>query len=225
MTQPRDENAARGHLFVVAAPSGTGKTSLVRALMAARPHLGFSVSYTTRPIRATEVDGRDYHFVDRATFEGMVAAGELLEWARVFDNYYGTGLAVVRAALARGESLILEIDWQGARQVRAKLPEAVQVFILPPSRAELERRLRGRGTDAAAVIDRRLQDSVTELSHWQEFDCVVVNDVFERALADLLRVVDGAGTEAPADLRADRPGLAQFAAGLLQPHEVPTRTP
>ncbi len=210
------ETPRRGRLFVVAAPSGAGKTSLVRAAMAARPQLGFSVSYTTRPIRATEVDGRDYHFVDRSAFEHMVAAGELLEWARVFDNYYGTGLAVVRAALERGESLILEIDWQGARQVRTRLPEAVQVFILPPSRAELERRLRGRGTDAAAVIERRLRDSVTELSHWDEFDYVVVNDVFEQALAALLRVVDGAGTAAADDLRVDRPGLAAFAAGLLQ---------
>ena len=208
-----------GRLYVVAAPSGTGKTSLVRAVMAARPHLQFSVSYTTRPRRPTETDGRDYHFVDRTTFEGMVAAGELLEWARVFDNYYGTGLAVVRAALARGESLILEIDWQGARQVRAKLPEAVQVFILPPSRAELERRLRGRGTDSPEVIARRLQDSVTELGHWEEFDYVVVNDVFEDALARLTRIVDatGAGPLHPAldDLRKDRPGLAALAAKLL----------
>jgi guanylate kinase len=208
-------NPNPGRLYVVAAPSGTGKTSLVRALMAARPQLQFSVSYTTRPRRPNEVEGRDYHFVDRATFEDMVQRGELLEWARVFDNYYGTGLHVVQEALARGESLILEIDWQGAQQVRAKLPEAVQVFILPPSRAELERRLRGRGTDSAEVIARRLQDSVTELSHWHEFGFVVVNGVFEEALTALLRVVDAAGGEAVTDLRAQRPGLAAFAAGLL----------
>lgn len=207
---------APGHLYVVAAPSGTGKTSLVRALMAARPQLKFSVSYTTRPMRPNEVEGRDYHFVDRATFEAMVERGELLEWARVFDNYYGTGLHVVQQALARGESLILEIDWQGAQQVRAKLPEAVQVFILPPSRAELEQRLRGRGTDSAEVIARRLQDSVTELSHWQEFDFVLVNDVFADALASLIRVADAGGGPAVDDLRATRPGLAAFAEGLLQ---------
>jgi guanylate kinase len=205
-----------GHLYVVAAPSGTGKTSLVRALMAARPQLKFSVSYTTRPMRPNEVNGRDYHFVDRVTFEAMVERGELLEWARVFDNYYGTGLHVVQAALARGESLILEIDWQGAQQVRAKLPEAVQVFILPPSRAELEQRLRGRGTDSAEVIARRLQDSVTELSHWAEFGFVLVNDVFEEALASLVRVADAGGGPAVDDLRATRPGLEAFAAGLLQ---------
>lgn len=206
-----------GHLYVVAAPSGTGKTSLVRALMAARPHLKFSVSYTTRPRRPNELDGRDYHFVDRATFEAMVERGELLEWARVFDNYYGTGLQVVQQALARGESLILEIDWQGAQQVRAKLPEAVQVFILPPSRAELEQRLRGRGTDSAEVIARRLQDSVTELSHWAEFGFVLVNDVFEEALASLIRVADAGGGPAVDDLRVNRPGLAAFAAELLKP--------
>jgi guanylate kinase len=209
--------AKHGHLYVVAAPSGTGKTSLVRALMAARPQLQFSVSYTTRPKRPNEVDGRDYHFVDRATFEAMVERGELLEWARVFDNYYGTGLAVVRQALARGESLILEIDWQGAQQVRSKLPEAVQIFILPPSRGELERRLRGRGTDSAEVIARRLQDSVTELSHWAEFGFVLVNDVFEEALASLIRVADAGGGPAVDDLRVNRPGLAAFAAELLKP--------
>ena len=191
-----------GHLYVVAAPSGTGKTSLVRALMAARPELKFSVSYTTRPIRPNEVDGRDYHFVDRATFEAMVERGELLEWARVFDNYYGTGLHVVQQALARGESL--------------KLPEAVQVFILPPSRAELEQRLRGRGTDSEEVIARRLQDSVTELSHWEEFDFVLVNDVFADALASLIRVADAGGGPPVDNLRATRPGLAAFAEGLLQ---------
>ena len=205
-----------GRLYVVAAPSGTGKTSLVRALMAARPHLKFSVSYTTRPMRPNEVDGRDYHFVDRATFEAMVERGELLEWARVFDNYYGTGLQVVQQALARGESLILEIDWQGAQQVRAKLPEAVQVFILPPSRAELEQRLRGRGTDSKEVIARRLQDSVTELSHWAEFGFVLVNDVFEEALASLIRVADAGGGPPVDDLRAARPGLTAFAEGLLR---------
>ncbi len=212
---PPPSAPARGKLYVVAAASGTGKTSLVRALMAARPQLQFSVSYTTRPRRPTEVDGRDYHFVDPATFDAMVARGELLEWARVFDHCYGTGKPVVEQALARGESLILEIDWQGAQQVRAALPEAVEVFILPPSLPVLEERLRGRGTDSEAVIARRLAESVTELSHWREFAFVIVNDVFAEALAALLQLVDAAGGTAANALRGTRPGLAGFANALL----------
>lgn len=201
----------RGRLFVVAAPSGAGKTSLVRALMEREPTLGFSVSFTTRPRRPTERDGRDYHFVTAATFEQMVADDAFLEHARVFDNAYGTGRAQVEQALAAGRDLILEIDWQGARQVRDRLPEAIDVFILPPSRAALEERLRRRRTDSPEVIARRLADSVTEMSHWHEFRYVVVNDHFERALGDLVAIVQGRGEA----LRADRPGLAAFAAGLL----------
>jgi guanylate kinase len=201
----------RGHLYVIAAPSGTGKTSLVKALMAETPSLAFSVSHTTRPRRVNEVDGRDYHFTDKDTFRRMIAAGEFLEHAEVFDNLYGTGRAGVEDALARGQDLLLEIDWQGAGQLRAHLPEALDVFVLPPSRAALEDRLRGRGTDTEAVIARRLRDSVTELSHWHEFRYVIVNDRFEQALADLRRIV--AGDREP--FRADRPGLAGFAAGLL----------
>ena len=200
----------RGRLYVIAAPSGTGKTSLVKALMQRVPSLGFSVSHTTRPPRPNEVPGRDYHFVDHATFRRMIEAGEFLEHASVFDNLYGTSQAAVEAALAAGRDLLLEIDWQGARQVRARLPEAVDVFILPPSRAALEERLRGRGTDSAGVIARRLADSVTELSRWGEFRYVVVNDRFEAALADLERIVAGQG----AGLEAGRPGLGAFAAGL-----------
>lgn len=203
--------ARRGRLFVIAAPSGTGKTSLVKALIERVPTLGVSVSHTTRKPRPNEVAGRDYHFVDHATFERMIAAGEFLEHASVFENLYGTAQAAVEAALARGEDLLLEIDWQGARQVRARLPEATDVFILPPSRAALEKRLRGRGTDSPAVIARRLEDSVTELSHWEEFRYVVVNDRFAEALADLERIV---ASDAEA-LARDRPGLADFAARLL----------
>jgi guanylate kinase len=201
----------RGRLFVVAAPSGTGKTSLVRALMQADPGLEFSVSYTTRAPRTNERPGHDYHFVSPARFMAMVDAGEFLEYATVFDHFYGTGRADVESALAAGRRLILEIDWQGARQVRGRLPEGVQVFILPPSRAALEERLRKRRTDSPEVIARRLRDSVTELSHWSEFDYVVVNDDFDRALGDLVKIVAGDGE----DLRRDRPGLAAFAAGLL----------
>ena len=203
--------AGRGRLFVIAAPSGAGKTSLVKALVARVPTLGFSVSHTTRKPRPNEVAGRDYHFVDHVTFRRMIEAGEFLEHASVFDNLYGTSRAAVESALARGADLLLEIDWQGARQVRERLPEAIDVFILPPSRAALEERLRGRGTDSAEVIARRLADSVTELSHWGEFCYVIVNDRFAAALADLERIVGGNAT----GLERDRPGLAEFAGRLL----------
>jgi len=203
--------ARRGRLFVIAAPSGTGKTSLVKALMNEVPALAFSVSHTTRARRPNEVEGRDYHFVSPDEFRAMIAAGAFLEYASVFDNYYGTSLATVEAALGRGQDLLLEIDWQGARQVRARLPEAIDVFVLPPSRAALEERLRSRATDSDAIISRRLRDSVTELSHWDEFRYVIVNDRFESALAELKRIVDGQG----ADLVRERPGLPEFARGLL----------
>ncbi len=201
----------RGHLYVIAAPSGTGKTSLVKALMAKTPSLAFSVSHTTRPRRVNEVEGRDYHFTDKDAFRRMIAAGAFLEHAEVFDNLYGTGRAGVEDALARGQDLLLEIDWQGARQVRERLPEAIDVFILPPSRAVLETRLRGRGTDSEAVIARRLRDSVTELSHWREFRYAIVTDSFDQALADLARIVQGDGSA----FRTDRPELGPFAAQLL----------
>lgn len=204
--------SGRGRLFVIAAPSGAGKTSLVKALMELDRQLRFSVSYTTRPPRPNEVEGRDYHFVDERRFAAMVANEEFLEHARVFDNSYGTALATVREALARGERLLLEIDWQGARQVRARLPEASSVFILPPSRASLEERLRHRSTDTDAVIRRRLQDSVDDLSHWTEFDFVVVNDRFETALAELQAIVRGGGEH----LRRERPAIGQLAAELLR---------
>jgi guanylate kinase len=205
-----DGAGRRGRLFVIAAPSGAGKTSLVRALMEREPGLRFSVSYTTRPPRPTERPGHDYFFVDRGEFERMVANGEFLEHARVFDNYYGTARRQVEKALAAGQDLILEIDWQGAAPVRGALPECISIFILPPSRPELERRLRGRGTDAEEVIQRRLRDAASDMTHWREFDHVVVNDDFEQALADLQAIVAGQG----AGTRRDRAGLAELAAGL-----------
>jgi guanylate kinase len=209
MTSP-DSPDRRGRLFVIAAPSGAGKTSLVRALMEREPSLRFSISYTTRPQRPTEAHGRDYFFVSKDEFAAMVARGEFLEHARVFDNCYGTALSQVEASLASGQDLVLEIDWQGAQQIRVALPECRSIFILPPTRAELERRLRGRGTDAEDVIQRRLRDAATDMTHWSEFDYVVVNDDFEQALADLHAIVQGRGDAS----RRDRSGLAELAAGL-----------
>ena len=195
---------------MIAAPSGAGKTSLVRALMEREPGLRFSISYTTRKQRPTEQHGRDYFFVGRDEFERMVAHGEFLEHARVFDNDYGTARRQVEAALAAGQDLILEIDWQGAAQIRAALPECISIFILPPSRPELERRLRGRGTDAEEVIRRRLRDAASDMTRWREFDHVVVNDDFDGALGELQDIVAGRGE----GTRRDRPGLAELAAGL-----------
>jgi guanylate kinase len=201
----------RGHLFVIAAPSGAGKTSLMRALMEKRPSVEFSVSCTTRAPRAHEQDGRDYHFISRDEFERLIAAGEFIEHADVFGNFYGTRRSVVAAALAEGRDLILEIDWQGARQVREHLPEAVHVFILPPSRAELERRLRKRATDSAEAIARRLAESAIEMSHWREFDYVVVNRDFDQSLAELEAIFEGHGEAS----RPDRPELAALVQELI----------
>jgi guanylate kinase len=202
---------ATGRLYVVAAPSGAGKTSLVKALMEREPRIQFSVSYTTRKPRPNEIAGRDYHFVSMERFQEMLANGEFLEHAQVFDNYYGTGVYTVQEALANGEQLLLEIDWQGARQVRTRLPAAVSIFILPPSKLALEQRLRARSTDSDQVIERRLRDAANDLGHWNEFDFVVVNDKFEQALEDLQAIVENRGGH----LNATRPEVAQFAAKLV----------
>ncbi|HEV2110726.1 MAG TPA: guanylate kinase [Gammaproteobacteria bacterium] len=201
----------RGRLFLVTAPSGAGKTSLVRALLKDHPNIRFSISYTTRPKRPNEEHGRDYFFVGKTEFQHMVAAGEFLEHAQVFDNYYGTSRKVVEQLMGEGRDVLLEIDWQGAGQVRKLMPEATSIFILPPSRAELERRLRARGTDSEEVIARRLRDAVGDMSHWRGFDYVVVNQDFERAVADLKAIVDGKGQAS----RADRPELKPVVASLL----------
>jgi guanylate kinase len=203
--------AKRGKLFVIAAPSGAGKTSLVRALMERRPALRFSISYTTRAKRASETHGRDYFFVDKSEFERMVAAGEFLEHARVFDNYYGTSRAQVEQMLDRGQDVLLEIDWQGAQQIRRALPECRSIFVLPPSVAALEQRLRNRATDSDEVIARRLRDSIADLSHWNEFDYIVVNDDFAQATAELEAIVSGQGEH----LRRDRAALQGLIAKLL----------
>jgi len=203
--------AARGHLFVIAAPSGAGKTSLLQALLQRRPAVSFSVSCTTRAPRSHEQDGRDYHFIDRAEFERLIKADEFIEHADVFGNLYGTRKATVDSALAEGRDLILEIDWQGARQVRKRLPEAIQVFILPPSWAELEARLRKRATDSPESIARRLAESVSEMSHWPEFDFVIINQDFDQALSELEAIFDGRGQAS----RQDRPGLGELVNQLL----------
>ncbi|HEX3912209.1 MAG TPA: guanylate kinase [Steroidobacteraceae bacterium] len=200
-----------GRLYVVAAPSGAGKTSLVKALMQREPRIQFSVSYTTREPRPNEIPGRDYHFVSMARFQEMSANNEFLEHAQVFDNCYGTGVRAVQEALANGEQLLLEIDWQGARQVRARLPEASSIFILPPSREALELRLKGRSTDSAEVIQRRLRDAAQDLGHWSEFDYVVINDSFEQAIEDLRAIVGNRGSH----LQAHRPEVERLAAALV----------
>ncbi len=210
--------ARRGRLFVIAAPSGAGKTSLVRALMEREP-LRFSISYTTRRQRPNERHGHDYFFVDAEEFEAMVTRGEFLEHARVFDNRYGTARAPVEAALAAGQDLILEIDWQGARQVRSALPECVSIFILPPSRDELERRLRGRGTDPEEVIQRRLRDAAADMTHWDEFAHVVVNDDFEHTLGVLQAIVHGDDSGATSAARPEIAALAQALTRTVRPGE------
>ena len=203
--------ANRGKLFVIAAPSGAGKTSLVRALMERRPALRFSISYTTRKQRPTERDGHDYFFVDKDEFKRMVDAQEFLEHAQVFDNFYGTSRKQVEQILDQGQDVLLEIDWQGAQQIRRALPECRSIFVLPPSREALEQRLRNRATDSDEVIARRLRDSIADLSHWNEFDYIVVNDDFAQATVDLEAIVTSQGEH----LRRDRPGLQGLIAKLL----------
>ena len=208
---PPQPTAKAGRLYVVSAPSGAGKTSLVKALMEREPGLRFSVSYTTRAPRANEVEGRDYHFITPEEFARMVERGEFLEHAQVFDNFYGTGRAAVREALMAGQRLLLEIDWQGARQVRASMPAAHSVFILPPTRRALEERLTARSTDSPEVIRRRLQDAQRDIAHWIEFEYVVINDRFEQAVVDFQAIVREKGDA----LRGSRPEVARLAVELL----------
>jgi guanylate kinase len=207
-----------GRLFVIAAPSGAGKTSLVKAALAREPNLRVCVSHTTRARRANEVDGRDYHFVTVDRFKEMIAADGFLEYAPVFDNFYGTSRKALEEAFGRGHDVILEIDWQGAQQVRERTrnpetdePGCISLFVLPPSRAELERRLRGRGTDSESVIARRLRDAVADMKHHDEFDYVIVNQVFDQAVSDLLRIVAGDAE----DLAGGRASLAPLLRDLL----------
>ncbi|GLQ33007.1 guanylate kinase [Litoribrevibacter albus] len=175
----------RGSLFIISAPSGAGKTSLVAKLVASQPEIEVSVSHTTRPMRPGEENGVHYHFVSKAEFEAEINNSNFLEFAEVFGNYYGTSQKVVEQKLAQGIDVILEIDWQGAEQVRRLVPEAISIFIVPPSIDELRSRLTNRGQDADDVIARRLSEAQTEMSHYLEFDYLVVNDDFETALSQL----------------------------------------
>lgn len=195
---------APGRLFIVAAPSGAGKSTLVNALLAREPGIALSISHTTRAPRPGDVDGVQYHFVDRATFERMVAHGDFLEHADVFGNCYGTSRGAVEPILETGRDVLLEIDWQGAGQVRRAMPECVSIFILPPSRAELERRLRARATDSESTIEKRLAASREEIAHAHAFDCIVVNDRFDDAVATLQAIVRDAraGHALPKDRHA-----------------------
>ncbi len=179
----------KGLLFVITAPSGAGKSSLIAKLLADESGLALSVSYTTRPPRPGEQNGREYHFVDRAAFEAMLERGEFLESAEVHGHHYGTSQKVIDEARARGRDLVLEIDWQGAEQVRRLYPESIGIFILPPSMAELERRLRARAQDAEAVIRRRMRNAAEEMSHAAEFKYAIINNNFDDARLDLRAVV------------------------------------
>jgi guanylate kinase len=178
-----------GKLYIISAPSGAGKTSLVKHLLAEIDNLLVSISHTTRPIRPGETQGEDYFFVTLKQFQDLLANGELLEQALVFDHYYGTAKKTVDNNLSKGFDVILEIDWQGAQQIRKLRPDCLSIFILPPSTEILEQRLHHRGQDNEEVISRRMKDAVTEMSHYNEFDYLLVNDVFDRALNELKCII------------------------------------
>jgi len=180
----------RGSLIVVSAPSGAGKTTLVHELIRRRPWIRFSVSYTTRRPRQSEVHGKDYFFVRDEEFDAMLLKDAFLESAQVFDHWYGTSREHVDGLLQKGETVLLEIDWQGASQVRSRTADAIGIFILPPSRKELERRLRGRGTDSEASINRRLRDALTDMVHWDAFDYVLISEDLETSVKEFEAILD-----------------------------------
>ncbi|MFT6407799.1 MAG: guanylate kinase [Arenicella sp.] len=200
-----------GKLFIISAPSGAGKTSLARALIASAPDAKMSVSHTTRPRRASEVDGVDYFFVSQSEFLSMADEGTFLEYAEVYGNYYGTSRNAVENMLAKGVNVLLDIDWQGARLVRVQMPEAISISILPPSIAELERRLRNRGSDAEDVIKSRMHQAYDEMRHSDEADFRVLNDDFNLALNDLTLILSGESDK----LRALTVNLASLLTGAL----------
>lgn len=185
-----------GNLFTVSAPSGAGKTSLVNAALERLPNLSISVSHTTRAMRPGEQDGVNYNFVDKNQFVDMIGTGDFLEHAEVFGNYYGTSSSWVQNTLAEGKDVILEIDWQGADQVRKKMPSTLGIFILPPSREVLRERLTNRGQDSDSVIDARMAEAKAEISHYSEADYLIVNDHFEDALNELIGLVSNPRSQA-----------------------------
>jgi guanylate kinase len=186
-----------GVLYVVSAPSGAGKTSLVKALLKSDPAIRLSISYTTRPPRPGESDGRDYHFVDRAQFEKMLSEGEFLEHAEVYGNFYGTSKGSITRDLNAGRDILLEIDWQGAAQVKQHFPQSVSIFILPPSFNALRSRLTGRGQDSAEIIERRLAAAAHDVAHAEAFDYIIVNDDFDHALQDLVAITRSIRLQTP----------------------------
>lgn len=202
-----------GLLFVVSAPSGAGKTSLLKALLPSDSMLSLSVSHTTRPMRLGEEDGVHYHFVSVEQFQLLLGQGGFLEQAQVFDNYYGTAEAAVQSQLSEGQDLVLEIDWQGARQVRKRFPDAISIFIAPPSIEALEQRLGGRGQDDEHIIQRRMRDAVQELSHYPEYDYLVMNDNFELALSELESIVRAERLR----MKRNAAAHAQALRGMLSP--------
>jgi guanylate kinase len=203
---------SQGTLYIISAPSGAGKTSMVKALLDRTPDVVVSVSNTTREPRPGEQDGVDYHFTDKAEFERLVEAGEFLEYAQVFDNYYGTRRAVVEAELEAGRDVILEIDWQGARQVASAAPDAVKVFIMPPSAGALRERLNARGQDSEEIIERRMRDAISEMSHYAEYHYLIFNDDFDVAVEELQAVFVGRRLR----LEPQRQRHEEVLAGLLE---------
>lgn len=176
----------KGQLFIISAPSGAGKTSLIKALTNRLSDVVVSISHTTRAIRPGEIEGKDYFFTTVETFTSMIERGEFLEYAKVFDNFYGTSQSSVQRQLDQGLKVILEIDWQGAAQVRTRIKDTTSIFILPPSKAELEDRLRNRAQDSDEIISRRMRDAKSEISHYEEFDFIILNDEFDSALQKLV---------------------------------------
>ena len=187
----------KGKLFIISAPSGAGKTSLVKALVDSNPEVVVSVSHTTREMRPGGVDGENYFFTSYKEFLQMIKKNEFLEYAKVFDHFYGTSISSVEEQLDLGHKVILEIDWQGAEQVRERIHDTQSIFILPPSKQELQARLRGRGQDSEEIIARRMRDAESEISHFDEFDHIVLNDDFDQALQDLTALVVGEGEYQP----------------------------
>ena len=202
--------SSNAKLFVIAGPSGAGKSTLVKALVDRHPDLKFSISYTTREKRPTEVEAKDYFFVTETDFDELKAKGELLESALVFDNFYGTSRSQIEEHLANGHHVMLEIDWRGAQQVRQSKPDCISIFILPPSRDELERRLKDRRTDSDAVIRRRLNDAIGEMSHWEDFDHVIINDDLLLAVSELESVFKGKSEAIKAGNRSLRARVEQI---------------